>query len=110
MSGRAAIFFDKLHGLILKIIVNYVTLDILPNNSPLLVPLLPPIATGCLAVIVAAPLLVSLIVAVVVSVPLFDVVPLLPLIGPRGVPSVCIKFIITPLLLWKEEFVITFVT
>ena len=72
--------FVKFHGLSLKLIVNYVTLEIIPNNFPLLFPLLPPRAPGCLAVIVAAPLPVSLIVAVVVSVSLFIIFPRLTLI------------------------------
>ena len=71
---------ENFHGLILTLIINYVTLDILQNTVPLLFPLLPPRAPGCLAVIVAAPLPVSLIVAVVVSVSLFVIFPRLTLI------------------------------
>ena len=69
--------FDKFHGLSLNLIVKYVTPDILPNNAPLFVPLLPRRAHGCLAVVVSVPLLVSLIIYV----PLFVASPFLPLIG-----------------------------
>ena len=101
-QGARLTRFDKFHGLSLKLIVNYVTLDIIPNNAPLLVSLFPPRAIGCFAVVVAVFLIVSLIVAVVVYAPLFVAVPFLPLIGPHGVPIVCIKLIITTPHLWKK--------
>ena len=63
--------FDRFHSLSLKIIVDY----------PLLDPLLPYRAPGFLAVFVAVPLLISLIVASIASVPIFVAVPFLPLIG-----------------------------
>ena len=58
-----------------KLIVNYVTLGILPNIFPLLVPLLTSRAPGCINVVLAPPLLVSLVVAAVVDVPLLSLSP-----------------------------------
>ena len=77
-QGTQPMIFDKFHGISLKPTVNYITLDILPNTSPLLTPLLPTRAPGCLDVVVAVPLLVSLIVAVVVAAPLLPLVVTVP--------------------------------
>ena len=79
-QGTRPTRFDKFHGLSLKLIINYVTIDIVLNTPPLIDPLIPPRAHGCLAVIVVVPLLIPLIFDAVVYVPLFVVVPLLPIV------------------------------
>ena len=88
---------ENIHGLSLKLIINYVILDILPNTFPLLVPLLvpllPPRARGCLTVVVAVPLLVYLIFYVIFSVPLLFAVPLLLLV-------VTVPFLVAGLVLY----------
>ena len=73
--------FGRFHGLSLKLIVNFVKPDILPNTSPLLAPILPHRAHGFLDVVVAVPPIVFLIVSVIFDVPLFVAVPFIPLIG-----------------------------
>ena len=91
--GARPTSFNKFHGLRLKLIVNYVTFDILPNNVPLLIPLIPPRAPGCLAVVVKAPLIDSRIVDAIVYVPLFCNFPLLPLV-------VTVPFIVSVIFLY----------
>ena len=71
---------ENFHGLILTLIINYVTLDILHNTVPLLVPLLPPRAPECLNVVIAVPLIFYFIFSIIVYVPLFVSVPLLPIV------------------------------
>ena len=86
-QGAGLKIFKKIHGLSLKLIVNYVTHNIFMNTYPLLAPLLPHRAHGCLSVVVALLLLIYLIVAAVSVFPLLLLLSFLFLIKQMNFSS-----------------------